>query len=377
MALSDSVDAIGAVTELLQTQLQFASKIGVEVGRPGAGGAQMGRRLNLFLYRVAFDPGLRNLPLDDGQQPPLWLVLHYLLTAYDDHESDTAKAHRVLGRGLAALQTMAVIHPPGSNLALAANPQPLKITFDDADVDLVARLMQGGEERFRLSAAFQVRPVMVATGEPPGFAPLVMTVGFETLPPGPMVIPTLGGRLERIEPEMFTAGATLTLSGTDLGGYEQARIGTQTFAAVAAADGAKSVTVPSATTLSAGAYPVVLVRVLDAGHQLTSNALLVHMLPVVTGATAGSRFPSPGDATRLVGTFTVQGTRLGGPDDNVLVALVGHGHTAWMLDVPGTALQTGLAVTVDDAHALVPGSYAVIVRVNGEQAADTFVLDWT
>lgn len=164
MALSDSLDAIGAVTELLQTQLQAVSKIGVEVGRPGAGGAQMGRRLNLFLYRVAFDPGLRNLPLDDGQQPPLWLVLHYLLTAYEDHESDTAKAHRVLGRGLSALQSMAVLHPAGSNLALAANPQALKITFDDADVELVSRLTQGGEERFRLSAAFQVRPVMVAPG---------------------------------------------------------------------------------------------------------------------------------------------------------------------------------------------------------------------
>lgn len=376
MALSDSLDAIGAVTELLQTQLQAVSKIGVEVGRPGAGGAQMGRRLNLFLYRVAFDPGLRNLPLDEGQQPPLWLVLHYLLTALDDHESDTAKAHRVLGRGLSALQSMAVLHPPGSNLALAANPQPLKITFDDADVELVSRLMQGGEERFRLSAAFQVRPVMVATGEPPDFAPLVKTVGFETLPPGPTVIPTLGGRLERIEPEVFAAGATLTLSGSDLDGYEQVRIGTQTFAAAPAADGAKSVTVPAATTLSAGAYPVVLVRALDAAHRITSNALLAHLLPVVTGATPGPRSPAS-DATRLVGTFTVQGTRLGGLADDVLVAVVGDHGTAWMLDVPGTAAQTSLAVTVDDAHALEAGRYAVIVRVNGEQAADTFVLDWT
>jgi hypothetical protein len=376
MALSDSLDAIGAVTELLQTQLQAVSKIGVEVGRPGAGGAQMGRRLNLFLYRVAFDPGLRNLPLDDGQQPPLWLVLHYLLTAYEDHESDTAKAHRVLGRGLSALQSMAVLHPAGSNLALAANPQALKITFDDADVELVSRLTQGGEERFRLSAAFQVRPVMVATGEPPDFAPLVKTVGFETLPPGPAVIPTLGGRLERVEPDVFAAGATLTLSGSDLDGYEQVRIGTQTFATVPAADGAKSVTVPAATTLSAGAYPVVLVRALDAAHRITSNALLVHMLPVVTGATPGPRSPAS-DATRLVGTFTVQGNRLGGLADDVLVAVVGDRGTAWMLDVPGTAAQTSLAVTVDDAHALEAGRYAVIVRVNGEQAVDTFVLDWT
>lgn len=376
MALSDSLDAIGAVTELLQTQLQAVSKIGVEVGRPGAGGAQMGRRLNLFLYRVAFDPGLRNLPLDDGQQPPLWLVLHYLLTAYEDHESDTAKAHRVLGRGLSALQSMAVLHPAGSNLALAANPQALKITFDDADVELVSRLTQGGEERFRLSAAFQVRPVMVATAEPPDFAPLVKTVGFEALPPGPAVIPTLGGRLERVEPDVFAAGATLTLSGSDLDGCEQVRIGTQTFATVPAADGAKSVTVPAATTLSAGAYPVVLVRALDAAHRITSNALLVHMLPVVTGATPGPRSPAS-DATRLVGTFTVQGNRLGGLADDVLVAVVGDRGTAWMLDVPGTAAQTSLAVTVDDAHALEAGRYAVIVRVNGEQAADTFVLDWT
>lgn len=377
MALADSLDAIGAVTDLLQTQLQSAAKIAVEVGRPSAGGAQMGRRLNLFLYRVAFDPSMRNLPLDDGQQPPLWLVLHYLLTAYDDHECDNAKAHRVLGRGLAALQTIAVIHPPGSDLPLAANPQPLKITFDDADVELVSRLMQGGEERYRLSAAFQVRPVMVVPGEPPSFAPLVKTVGFETLPPGPLVIPTLGGRLERVVPETFTAGAKLVFSGTDLAGYESARIGPQTFPTAPAPDGAKSVTIPAGTTLSAGAYPVVLFRALDTTHQLTTNALLVHLLPVVTGATPGPRAPSATDPTRLVGSFTVQGTRLGGPADDILVALVRDGRTPWMLSVTGGAAQTSLAVTIDDAHALVPGSYALVVRVNGEQAADTFVLDWT
>ena len=40
---------------------------------------------------------MRNYSLRDGEQPPVWMVLKYLLTAFDDDEkSDTIEAHELL-----------------------------------------------------------------------------------------------------------------------------------------------------------------------------------------------------------------------------------------------------------------------------------------
>src|SRR4051794_41150914 len=102
MALLDSQEAIGAVSELLRGRISAPlNSLNVLVRRPElAAAAPNGRKLNLFLYRIGFDPQLRNEPLDRGQEPPLWVVLHYLLTAFDDaKESDSVDAHRLLGRG--------------------------------------------------------------------------------------------------------------------------------------------------------------------------------------------------------------------------------------------------------------------------------------
>ena len=167
MALADSGRAIGAVTRLLRDHL-LRLGFEVSVGKPeAAADTNTAAKLNLFLYTVGFDAALRNHTLRDGEVPPLWLVLKYLVTAFDDREeSDSAAAHELLGRGLAALHGLGYLrlHPLVEldvRLALENNPEPLKLSFDDAGVELVSSLMQGAEERVRLSAAFQVRPVMI------------------------------------------------------------------------------------------------------------------------------------------------------------------------------------------------------------------------
>src|SRR6188768_4068955 len=115
MALSATTEAIGAVSDLLSTRISSRlSNLPVLVGRPAdAVDAVDGTRcLNLFLYRIAFDASLRNTPVDPGQQPPLWLVLHYVVTAFDiTHESETSAAHRLLGQGLVALQELNYLRP--------------------------------------------------------------------------------------------------------------------------------------------------------------------------------------------------------------------------------------------------------------------------
>jgi hypothetical protein len=377
MPLIDTHEAIGAVTELVKTRLSARlNNLNVAVGWPEAAAASAGRKLNLFLYRLTLDGHLRNVSLDEGQPPPLWMVLHYLLTAYDNNrDSDSIDAHRLLGRALAALHEMNYVDPAVTDTALAPNPEPLKITFDEADIELLSKLMQGTDVHYRVSAAFQVRPVLIAPDAMPEYAPLVLTVG----PPaqqGVVVLPSLGARLAALEPERFEAGDALTLRGTDLAGNSEVWIGEQSFPAAPAPSNALTTTVPLATTLSAGPYPVSVARVLPSGRRMTSNAVLGRLAPTVAGLTVTK--PLAATATGLLhGVLTIDGRRLGGPDDAIFVSFYRDGEVRLMLEATGSAAQTQLVVTVPANRALASGEYFLILRVNGEQAAAAPSIDWT
>src|SRR4051794_22059394 len=57
-------------------------------------------QINLFLYNIEIDAALRNRPLTPGNEPPLWMTLHYVMTAFDQTgESDTPESHDLLGMG--------------------------------------------------------------------------------------------------------------------------------------------------------------------------------------------------------------------------------------------------------------------------------------
>src|SRR5262249_8830129 len=166
MSLADSGTAIGAVTRLLQDHL-IRRGFEVSIGKPEQAGANnTNTKLNLFLFQTTLDPHLRNHALRSNEPAPLWLVLKYLLTAFDAAESsDSAAAHELLGRGVAALHelnflALDALVDPGVRLALENNPEPLKLTFDETTADLLSTLMQGTDERYRLSMAFEMRPVM-------------------------------------------------------------------------------------------------------------------------------------------------------------------------------------------------------------------------
>jgi hypothetical protein len=377
--LADTPEAIGAVTDLVRNRLSARlNSLDVTVGRPQSAIRGAGPKLNLFLYRIAMDGHLRNTLLDDGQPAPLWMVVHYLLTAFDAGlESDSVAAHRLLGRGLAALHELNYLQPPATATALTDNPEPLKITFDEADVDLLSKIMQGSEEQYRMSAAFQVRPVLIAPESTPSYAPLVLSVGPPAAP-GVVVLPSLGAVLDEIDPVRFEAGATLTLRGPDLAGYDEAWIGEQRFTTAPGPDQTLSATLPITTTLSARAYPVSVARLLPSGRRASSNAVLGHLAPTVSDATVGP-LTTVGTAAspRLHGVLTINGRRLGGPEDAIFVAFFLEGEVRLMLEGAGTAAQTSLSVTVNPANALPPGQYQIILRVNGEQAAKAPQVNWS
>jgi hypothetical protein len=119
-----------------------------------------GPRLVLFLYESQFDATLRNYPLDEGQPPPLWLVLKFLMTAFDfTGDSDSHDALEVMGQGLSALQrnsflSLANETNPNIIAPLADNPEDLKITFDEANSDLLSKLVSGADEKYRYAVGF-------------------------------------------------------------------------------------------------------------------------------------------------------------------------------------------------------------------------------
>ena len=387
---SPSSEAIGAVSELLSTRLSAAlNNLPVSIGRPDvAATGQGGRTLNLFLYRVALDPHLRNHPLDTGQAPPLWLTLHYLLTAFDSaRESDSPAAHRLLGQGMAALQELNYMRPPNTNLALLKNPEPLKLTFDDADVDLLSKLMQGTDERFRLSAALQVRPVMVSLETASNQAPLVKTIGPVVAqpsgPPAPVgisVLPSLGAVLTALEPARFVAGIPVSIQGADMGAYDEVFLGTTALPLVHGAGGSASFTLPAMAAVAANGYSLYISRTLPSGRKITSNAVLAELMPQVAAIAldgALTVLPPGGPAAPRHGRFTVTGSQLGGATESVFASLFEGGRTHGLFepDVGGTLTQ--LRFTVPAAKALPPGSYRLVLRVNGQQAVESPALVWT
>ncbi|MDQ4044106.1 MAG: DUF4255 domain-containing protein, partial [Chloroflexota bacterium] len=303
MTLADTGRAIGAVTELLDLRLTTRTTLNVSVGRPeSAGGGVANPRLNLFLYEAQFDPSLRNVSLDEGRPAPLWLVLRYVMTAFDaGGDSDTTEAHTLLGRGLSALQEFGFLHlsatTPATVLsALQDNPEPLKVTFDETPSDLLSRLMQGTDEVYRFSLGFQVRPVMIATGEPPSYSLLVgvdntvdpaVEIGEEGI--NIVINPSMGQEITNVEPAFIEATGTLTIEGIDLHFPDtRVRIGPAEMTITEQRQDKLTCTLPATVAaggvMSAGSHPLFVVRTLPNGRQRTSNLLVVHLQPTVTGA---------------------------------------------------------------------------------------------
>ena len=381
MTQADSHRAIGAVTRLLRDHLNRRG-FNVSVGRPEeAADTDSAAKLNLFLYELAFDGAMRNVALEEGRPPPVWLVLRYLLTAFDDSElSDSAEAHELLGRGLMALADLNFLRLDAAvaldvRQALELNPEPLKITFEDGSSDLLSKLMQGSDEAYRISAPVQVRPVLMLPAERDPSA-LLVGVDYTQDPPLEIgqaglridAIPSLGPVLSHLDPAVAELGGQVTVYGTDLhlGGLE-AVLGTQVLRIVAQSPDRLVVEVegePPAggfgplaggRSLSAGDHPLVVRRALSGGRWRGSNLLGLGLRPVVTGAA-------------LVGAdLRLTGLLLGGPDDDVVLTLMRDGRPLRSFEtvVPGAAQQD---LVVPGVAAVGPGTYLALLRVNGQQA---------
>ena len=395
MSLAQSNKAIGAVTRWVSNRLTaWVPGANVTVGRPEQAAASGNNpKLNLFLYETNFDASLRNVSLDDGQPPPLWLVLKYVLTAFDTAgNSDSLDAHELLGRGMSALQELAYLPltnaPALVQQALHKNPEPLKITFDEITADLVSKLMQGSDEKYRLSVGFQVRPVMIAPPEPPSYA-LLVGIDYTTVPPTVIgeagrkldILPSLGIGLDEVTPSQFEVNSTITITGQDLN-----LSGVQVFlgpAALAITPPATSGQlqcvvnggIAAGSVLSAGSHPLLARQTLPSGRFRSSNLLVGQLLPTLTTATPSGLVKV--GAALVRGNLQINGQLLGTPNDDVLVAFYRNGAVERVFDaVLSTPTQTQLNLSLPPPQAIPLGNYRIILRVNGQQARNSPEIAW-
>lgn len=371
MARGDSQRAIGAVTKLLRDHLSRQG-FNIGVGRPDeALTSSSAAKLNLFLYELSFDGPMRNVALEEGRPPPVWLVLRYLLTAFDESDlSDSPEAHELLGRGLMALNDLNFLRLDGAvalevREALEMNPEPLKITFEDAGSELLSRLMQGAEETYRLSAAVQVRPVLLMPAAPEP-SDLLVGVDYSRSPPlrigqegiGLAVTPSLGPVLDLVEPVSAQPGDSVTVQGRELhlAGLE-AWLGPAQLRIEAQAPDRLRIGLagfpPGA--IAAGEHPLSLRVPLPGGRWRGSNLIGLRLRPLISGAA-------------LAGPdLVISGEALGNAESEILLTLLEDGKVVRVL---------GEAQTVPDQRSLTfagigafgPGRYLAMLRVNGQQA---------
>ncbi|MFM7471092.1 MAG: DUF4255 domain-containing protein [Nodosilinea sp.] len=399
MALAETGKAIGAVTQLLREHLlpPTVPEADVTVGRPeDAATSSQNPKLNLFLYEVQFDASLRNHALDYGQPFPIWLVLKYLLTAFDTGgDSDSILAHGLLGEGIRALQELAFLPLIGSTSPLNTrdtlrdNPEPLKITFDQTPSDLLSKVMQGSEEKYRCSIGFEVRPVMITTRQPTTYS-LLVGIDYTTsqiigeagiqIP----ILPSMGPMLKELSPTRITPVdpgdpaaviPTITLKGQNLALTNLVvRLGSVDLPIVSQSPGEIQAqvngTISNGEAVSAGSHALCVVQTLTNGRPRPSNLLVLNLLPVLTSAQY-SASPSP----ELQGVLTLNGRLLGTAEDDIFVALYRNGQTVQVFDVvepvvppPPVTLQTQLRVPIRTGDAAPLATDRVILRVNGQQA---------
>lgn len=392
MALANTSQAIGAVTRLIVDHLNRRTSFPVNVGRPEDSAGVNVATVNLFLYETVFDPSLKNYPLAEGQAPPLWLTLKYMLTGFDGTgSSDSADAHDVLGQGLSALQELAYLGldstvAVGVRSALEDNPEPLKLTFDECTVDLVNKVSMASDDEYRLSIAFQVRPVMIVPPERPAFSLLVgvdytvTPIALNPLPLGLDVLGSMGPRLIAVEPTKFAIGDEFEITGEDLNVSNlQCFLGSFELGITAQWPDRLRVRVEtllqSGIYLSAGELPLVVRQFLPStGRSRASNLLVGRLVPTVTNATVGPVVVNMGNVTA---TVTINGFLLGKNEDAILVALYRDGRVAYLFDIvkplppppPAPAdNQQQLTLAIAGTARVTPGSYQLIVVVNGQQS---------
>ncbi len=360
-------------------------------------------QLSLFLYHVTYNQGYMEmgLPTVDSSgnstcRPPLAIDLHYLLIAYGD--SDYVP-HMLLGLGMQALHETPFLYrqqitqiftpPPALNdvdsalagSGLANQLEMIKITPEPLSTEDLSKLWTSFGGKFRPSVAYEATVVLIDSTEPYQSALPVLSRNISL---NQFNEPTITA----VTPLYlaWSAGATLTLAGTNLAGpgtvvvFDNNPTEPQTPQTQGPSGATVTTTLPD---LPAGINTFRVAQQVSVGapppkNVAQSNVSVFYLQPVVrTG-------PSPGELQVTVGPVD---NAVDPPTTPVAVALDPAMNSTQEVQLllnevspPAGQVPLALTFTAEPADIAVnsvsfttfgtrAGSYLVRVRVDGAESA--------
>jgi hypothetical protein len=185
--------------------------------------------VNLFLYKVAENVHLRNMPWrgerpqgNGSSRPPLALNLHYLLTAYAKRVAngtqDDVTAHQLLGNAMAVLNDNPVLNDVHDadfdadvDTQFAAELrnafEKVKVSLMPIAIDEFSKIWTGLAKAYRLSVAYEVSLVQIAPLRPATLPP--PAVQRAVVRAAPIASPAITDST----PASGPVGTTVTLTG--------------------------------------------------------------------------------------------------------------------------------------------------------------------
>jgi hypothetical protein len=306
--------AIEAVTQTLRWL------IGAGLGRPtnqgGVQGVHIGAappdqaqnsghpvELNLFLYQAAVDGSLRNQPprtLVPGEsgEPPLPLVLHYLLTPYIKGGDDVdVTAHHLLGLAVQTLNDHPVLTrteladiAPYSNVA--DQVERIRISWQQLEEKDIFSLWSIFSSPYRLSVAFEVRAVLIDSRRDSRTPLPVLTRGVNDRGPEANAnvdspFPELSAAIPPNAQPSARIGDAVTLRGANLGAsavrvlLDHPQL-TAPIPVTPSSTSSTEVTFTVPNTLPAGAVSVALGLTATGLPETLTNAVALPLAPKIT-----------------------------------------------------------------------------------------------
>lgn len=341
-----------------------------------------GNQINLFLYRTSIDAAWRNQdpagirPGETGQ-PPLPLILSYIMTAYGEDDDDLL-AHRLLGAGMQVLNDQPLLSPVAIASALSGSgledqPDRVRIVLHPIPMDEISRLWATFSTGYRISVSYDAAVVLIDNTQPLQTPlPVLIRSPGDT---GPLVVPSTAGLLQLATPPAGQPGArpgdTVTLAGQGLGAVTQIQVSGGALSApvqlpaVQAPGGAVTFTMPAdaaappSPALPAGILAVTAQVTGDNDAVLDSNSVPLAAIPVLTNTAPLTAKLSGGSATVTVTCSPpvqpLQTTAL----------LLGNQIVAGPVGAAGSAPSTSLSFSLTGFTA---GSYVVRLRVDGQDS---------
>jgi hypothetical protein len=165
----------GLIKSLLKDNMQDA--VSVTIAPPDVQiGSVTGKRVNLYLYHVSENAALKNADIPGlGHpgafgNPPLSLILHYLLTCYPENESTEdgdLEAQEVLGDAIRVLHDFSIIPRDLLDPNMKKDFEQVKITLYPLTLEDLSKVWTAlPKANFRRSVAYEVSTVQIESRRP-------------------------------------------------------------------------------------------------------------------------------------------------------------------------------------------------------------------